>query len=114
MLILIPKFLPVSSEATKADDLVSLAYTLIFLVKGGLPWQSAYETFRSSQHISDFERLATAKEEVEPEVLCAGIPAVYRDFLSNVLKLLPKATPDYDLFQEAFREYSERRSLSGE
>jgi len=61
----------------------------------------------SSQSLLDLERLARAKQSIEPESLCAGVPAIFKEFLESVLQLQPNNTPDYRHYQKNFRAYSE-------
>jgi hypothetical protein len=72
---------------TRRDDLESLAYVLIYLMHGSLPWQST--TGKSTTEILDIRMTIT------PSTLCEGLPAEFEIFLSYVRSLEFKQKPDY-------------------
>jgi hypothetical protein len=69
---------------TRRDDLESLAYVLIYLMHGSLPWQSKKPT-----------ELLDMRMEITPSTLCKGLPAEFKIFLNYVRSLEFKQKPDY-------------------
>ena len=93
------------------DDLISLAYTLFFLVNGYLPWA---EYLTPSGAPIDLPLLVASKvisSNCRPNyLLCADLPSVFHNFLSLVLNLEETATfhdNDYDSYIKAFRNLSD-------
>ncbi|KAA3486388.1 Casein kinase I-like protein [Gossypium australe] len=62
---------------SRRDDLESLAYTLIFLIKGRLPWQG-YQGDNKSFLVCK-KKMATS-----PELMCCFCPAPFKQFLEAV------------------------------
>lgn len=77
--------------ASRRDDLESLAYTLIFLLKGRLPWQG-YQGDNKSYLV------CKKKMSVPGENLCRYAPGAFRLFTEAVVNLKFTETPDYDLY----------------
>lgn len=67
------------------DDLESLAYLLISLFKGGLPWMGA----------NDMEAIGQLKEKIKPEHLCECMPKEMIEFLKVVRSLECRERPNY-------------------
>lgn len=74
--------------ASRRDDLESLAYTLIFLHRGRLPWQG-YQGDNKSFLVCK-KKMATS-----PEMLCCFCPAPLRQFLEIVVNMKFDEEPDY-------------------
>uniref|UniRef100_A0A251UEQ4 non-specific serine/threonine protein kinase n=1 Tax=Helianthus annuus TaxID=4232 RepID=A0A251UEQ4_HELAN len=74
--------------ASRRDDLESLAYTLIFLHRGRLPWQG-YQGDNKSFLV------CKKKMSTSPEVLCCFCPAPVRQFLEIVVNMKFDEEPNY-------------------
>ncbi|KAK7270061.1 hypothetical protein RIF29_22945 [Crotalaria pallida] len=74
--------------ASRRDDLESLAYTLIFLHKGRLPWQG---------YQGDTKSFLVCKKKMgtSPEMLCCFCPAPFRQFLETVVNMKFDEEPNY-------------------
>ncbi|XP_043691245.1 casein kinase 1-like protein HD16 [Telopea speciosissima] len=73
---------------SRRDDLESLAYTLIFLIKGRLPWQG-YQGDNKSFLVCK-KKMATS-----PELLCCFCPAPFKQFLEVVTNMKFDEEPNY-------------------
>ncbi|KAM3128379.1 hypothetical protein pb186bvf_019507 [Paramecium bursaria] len=78
-------------ESSRKDDLESLAYTLIYLIKGQLPWQNNYNN----------EQVINMKQN--PSLYCWGIPQEFLNFINYAQNLLPQQQPDYESCRQNFR-----------
>jgi hypothetical protein len=79
---------------TRRDDLESLAYVLIYLIHGSLPWQST--TRKSTTELLDMRMAIT------PSTLCEGLPAEFEVFLNYARSLEFKQKPDYQYLRDLF------------
>ncbi|KAI4376290.1 hypothetical protein MLD38_014072 [Melastoma candidum] len=73
---------------SRRDDLESLAYTLIFLLRGRLPWQG-YQGENKGFLVCK-KKMATS-----PETLCCFCPLPFRDFVEHVVNLKFDEEPNY-------------------
>ena len=90
---------------TRRDDLESLAYVLIYLMQGSLPWQST--TRKSTTELLDI------KMEITPSTLCEGLPAEFEVFLNYARSLEFKQKPDYQYLRDLFSCLHESDNSSG-
>ncbi|XP_019257568.1 PREDICTED: casein kinase 1-like protein HD16 [Nicotiana attenuata] len=74
--------------ASRRDDLESLAYTLIFLHQGRLPWQGFQGDNKSFL-------VCKKKMETSPDTLCCFCPAPLREFLDIVINMKFDEEPNY-------------------
>ncbi|CAJ1977769.1 unnamed protein product [Sphenostylis stenocarpa] len=74
--------------ASRRDDLESLAYTLVFLHKGRLPWQG---------YQGDSKSFLVCKKKMgtSPETLCCMCPPPFRQFLEIVVNMKFDEEPNY-------------------
>jgi hypothetical protein len=79
---------------TRRDDLESLAYVLIYLMRGSLPWQNA-------AGISVTE-LLDMRMAITPSTLCEGLPAEFEVLLNYARSLEFKQKPDYQYLRGLF------------
>src|SRR5712692_330354 len=76
---------------SRHDDLESLAYIIVYLVKGQLPWQGI--TVHPSQvHHDEVLRL---KQATTAKTLCKGLPQLFIKFIQHIWSLGFKDKPDY-------------------
>ncbi|KQJ85564.1 casein kinase 1-like protein HD16 [Brachypodium distachyon] len=74
--------------ASRRDDLESLAYTLVFLHRGRLPWQG-YQGDNKSFLV------CKRKMSTSPESLCGICPPPFRQFLETVVNMKFDEEPNY-------------------
>jgi serine/threonine protein kinase len=82
------------SELGRRDDLESLAYILIYFLRGSLPWQGL-----------DFETrdlIAESKQSTSAHDLCQGLPVQLHAFLEYSRSLTFDDKPDYDYLHNLF------------
>ena len=79
------------NEQYKKDDLESLAYMMIYFIKGELPWQNLKAKSRKEKYSKIYQK---KKQTVNSE-LCNFLPDEIKTFLSYIINLNQKQNPDY-------------------
>lgn len=57
-------------EQSRRDDLESIAYLLVYFLKGGLPWQK----MRGANKQERYHKIMEKKMMIPVEMLCRGLP----------------------------------------
>ncbi|CAE7574270.1 hhp1 [Symbiodinium natans] len=82
------------------DDLEALAYVLIYLALGELPWQGLQVESKEEKH----KKIMELKQEVTTEELCKGCHEVFRQFLQYTQGLKFQEKPDYAFIYGLFSD----------
>lgn len=77
---------------TRRDDLLSLGYTLLYLLRGRLPWQNVDE--RNPDR--EVQAIGREKKKYSFESLCDGIGESLKKYFQHVSELPFSHRPDYD------------------
>lgn len=80
----------------------SLAYVLIYFLRGGLPWQSLP---CGSPHITKL------KQQTTPRDLCRGLPAEFCTLLEYCRSLSFEEKPDYGYISNLFKKLSSKEGF---
>ncbi|KAJ9439151.1 Casein kinase I-like protein hhp1 [Diplonema papillatum] len=91
-------------EQSRRDDLEGLAYVLIYLVQGTLPWIG----LKSLGPLNTWHsRVSAMKIDLQPAALCEGLPPEFSKLLQYAKELKFTETPDYDYLSGMFhRRYA--------
>ena len=92
-------------EQSRRDDMEGLAYLLIYLLKGSLPWQGIDASDKHVKH----QRICKCKQKYTPEELCKNLPEEFSIFLRSVRDLGYYDEPDYDKYRTMFRNLFKKR-----
>jgi serine/threonine protein kinase len=87
------------NRQSRRDDLQSLGYVLVYLLKGSLPWMGT--RLMSGQRQADY--VCDMKARTTPESLCAGLAPEFAHFVRSVHALKYEERPDYAAYREMFR-----------
>ena len=90
-------------EQSRRDDIEGIAYNLIFLAKGKLPWQGVRLKNKKEKH----KKIMEKKLMYSPEDLCYGLPEEFSILLKYARKLDFMEKPDYDGIKVMFKELLE-------
>jgi casein kinase 1 len=74
---------------SRRDDLESLAYTIIYLACGDLPW-GTHPACKDHNTVLEKKKLITVEE------LCKGLPPLFSEFIAHIRSLSFNKKPDYD------------------
>ena len=89
-------------QLSRRDDLESLAYVLVFLAKGTLPWKLSPAESAKMGKKERYEAVKKLKQNIDLFTLCKGLPKVFRDFLSSARSMAFEREPDYAFWCNAF------------
>ncbi|CAD8068235.1 unnamed protein product [Paramecium primaurelia] len=85
---------------SRRDDMESLGYMLIFLLKGQLPWQNLQFTSEENK----IKQVGQMKMKMEVSELCKGLPIEFGRYLDYVRGLPFKSEPNYKYCQSLFKK----------
>ncbi|KAI8825978.1 kinase-like domain-containing protein [Fimicolochytrium jonesii] len=96
-------------EHSRRDDLESLAYVLIELVQGRLPWSN----LRAHNPGAGWKKALAMKEQAYISELVSGLPDAFRILLEYARGMKFTDTPDYDMLDKLFADLYEKLSPRG-
>jgi hypothetical protein len=100
------------SDLSRRDDLESLAYTLLFLLRGSLPWQRA--SLESSTILARMAQVREKKRSWTGARLGEGFPDAFGQLLDHARALEFDEKPDYARFHSHFDDLLHRSSIEHE
>lgn len=86
-------------EQSRRDDIESVAYVMIYFLKGSLPWQG----LKADNKRMKYDRISEKKISTSVEVLCHGLPAEFATFLTYCKSLHFEDKPDYSYLRKLLR-----------
>jgi serine/threonine protein kinase len=87
-------------EQSRRDDIEAIAYVLVYLSKGSLPWMG----LRADSQKQQYEVISECKIATSVNILCDGLPPEFALFLSETRKLAFADRPQYALYRQMFRD----------
>jgi len=87
-------------EQSRRDDLETLGYNMVYLMKGKLPWQN----MRARNKHEKYQKIADMKMGTPLMVLCKDLPVEFSEYLGYVKRLEYEDTPDYEYLRNLFRD----------
>ena len=95
-------------EQSRRDDLESIAYMIIFLMRGKLPWQGVTGTKKMERYLKIYKM----KKNVTPEDLCKSLPSQMISFMKYVKQLEFEQEPDYNYLRSLFQSILKQRKMN--
>jgi len=96
-------------ELSRRDDMESIAYMLIYFMRGSLPWQ--YLDPPPPTREQKNARIGQMKSSCKFEQLCEGLPSVYATILMMAQCLDFEEAPNYRLIHSFFEKTAERAQV---
>ena len=87
-------------EQSQRDDLESVGYVLVYLLKGKLPWQG----IKIKNKIQKIKSILVNKIETCSTDLCSGLPKEYEKYIDYCRNLEIDDKPDYSMLKNLFLE----------
>eukprot|EP01017_Pseudomicrothorax_dubius_P004108 TRINITY_DN1074_c0_g2_i1.p1 TRINITY_DN1074_c0_g2~~TRINITY_DN1074_c0_g2_i1.p1 ORF type:complete len:356 (+),score=68.94 TRINITY_DN1074_c0_g2_i1:51-1118(+) len=94
-------------EQARRDDLESLAYILLYFLRGSLPWQN----MRAANKKEKYQKILEMKVSTSVETLCKGQPPELAEFLNYAKSLRFEEKPDYARLKGLIRRCAERLTI---
>ncbi|CAD8202774.1 unnamed protein product [Paramecium pentaurelia] len=91
-------------EQSRRDDLESIAYILVYLATGTLPWMN----LQIEQKDLKYAKILHLKKLTAPDIVCKNLPICFTKFLTAVRKLDFITTPDYVAYKKLFQNELEK------
>lgn len=88
-------------ELSRRDDLESLGYVIIYLLKGTLPWKGTHAITKKEK--SD-KILKIKQESIESGKLFEDLPREFKEYFNIVFDLKFEETPDYNKLRRIMKE----------
>ena len=95
-------------EPSRRDDLESIAYILIYLFKGILPWQG----LKKDKNKSQVDKIGDKKLTIQTEDLCKDMPESFKLFLDYTRALKFEQKPDYKYILDLFNKDINKLNIS--
>jgi casein kinase 1 len=95
-------------QLSRKDDLESLAYIMIFFVKGRLPWQS----LKTNNKEEKYQGIMRVKASTSTKTLCQDIPNEFKLFIDHVKSLDFIEKPNYKYLRGLIRQCMVNHNLS--
>ena len=93
---------------SRRDDLESLAYVLVYLRSGRLPWMKL-----NSESLAGRSEHYERKMELSAVQVCAGLEVEYCEFLQYCRRLRFEEKPNYKCLRDLFQGLAERLGFVG-
>ena len=94
-------------EQSRRDDLESIAYIILYFLRGNLPWQGL-KIIRKEDR---YKKICEIKKECTSEKLCAGFPQELEIFLDYIKHLEFTEVPDYDYLKNLLKKIIGRNKI---
>ena len=98
------------NEQTKKDDLESLAYIVVYFIKGELPWQNV----KADSKKEKYKKVYQIKKQTVPNELCKFLPEDIKTFINCILSLNIKQKPDYQKLKNILENLMNKYSYSND
>jgi hypothetical protein len=95
-------------QQSRKDDLESLGYSIVFMLRGTLPWVEV-ELKGGENRLTNIQNV---KENIQLKDLCKGLPEEFLSFFAYVKGLNFLETPSYSKLRSLFWDLYQRRGFS--
>jgi len=97
-------------EQSRRDDLESIGYVIIYLLKGSLPWQGVAAQAKQDKYKKIMER----KMNTSIEALCRGFPPELAMYIQYCKGLKFEDRPDYNYLRRILKEAFAREGFQSD
>ena len=94
-------------EQSRRDDIESMGYMMVYLMKGHLPWQGMI----NSNPKKKYDQIKKLKLEIKLPVLCSGLPKECIKFIQYARDMKFEDKPNYSYLRNLLRKMAARKGL---
>ena len=87
-------------ELSRRDDLESIAYIIIYFLKGCLPWQR----LKLNNKEEKYKKICEIKNQITAKDLCKDLPEEFETFVEYVKKLEFTDVPNYNYLKDLLKK----------
>jgi len=98
------------TEQSRKDDLESIAYVLVYLFKGSLPWQGIKHKDKQER----YRLIGEKKEQMSEEDICKDMPREFVVFLKWIRQMEFDEKPPYSSFRRLFEKLYKSRNYQND
>ena len=88
-------------EQSRRDDIEGIAYNLIYLARGKLPWQGVKTKNKKEKH----KKIMESKIAYTPDILCKNLPEEFSNLLKYSRELEFEDVPEYKDIKLMFKNF---------
>ena len=96
-----------ADEQSRRDDLESVGYVLMYLLRGSLPWQGLQAKTKEER----YKKILKKKIEITSYDLCIGFPSEFEKYIEYTRNLQYTEDPKYDILKGLFKKVMKRESF---
>ena len=96
------------NEQSRRDDIESIGYMIIFLMKKKLPWQG----IKGNSYKECYHKLYLMKKYIDMEELCKGLPKEMIDYMNNAKSLKFEQEPNYEYLKNLFNTILKKNNFN--
>lgn len=97
----------VGIEPSRRDDMESVGYMLVYLIKGSLPWQGLKKKTKQNP----MDKIGEKKMLIDLLMLCLGLPECFLEYINYTRNLQFTEKPDYDYLRNIFIESAKKHNI---
>ena len=94
-------------QQSRKDDLEAVAYMVLYMLRGNLPWEGIKVKDRQERNKIILEK----KASISIDDLTTGIPPVFATFLRETRSLRFEQRPEYDRWRKMFTNYARDQKI---
>ena len=94
-------------EQSRRDDLESIAYIIMYFLRGNLPWQG----LKVNKKEDKYKKILEKKKEVTSAQLCLDFPHEFEIFLDYIKNLDFTEVPDYNYLKNLLRKIMNKNNI---
>ena len=96
------------NQQSRRDDIESLGYTILYFMKGKLPWENLNQNYNDKEI---FLKTYAMKKYMPIERLCKGLPLEMKEYFKYARALKFKEEPNYEFLRNLFKNILKKEGI---